>query len=75
MELIPGAELIPECATSRNRMTAQYSPSTQTDKTQKKNGTLRVEILTKIISGKAHIFSIFISVSLPTVINASTIYA
>jgi len=41
----------------------------------KKNGEIRVEILTKIKSGKAHIFPIFISVSFSTVINASKIYA
>ncbi len=41
----------------------------------KKNGEIRVEILTKIKFGKAHIFPIFISVSLSTVIDASTIYA
>jgi hypothetical protein len=52
-----------------------YVNISQADKTQKKNGEIRVEILTKIKSGKAHIFTIFISISLSTVINASTIYA
>ena len=39
-----------------------------------KNGEIRVGILTKIKSGKAHIFTIFISVSLSTIINALEIY-
>jgi hypothetical protein len=52
-----------------------YNVSAQADKTKKKNCEIRVEIWTKIKSGKAYILTIFISVSLSTVINALTICA
>lgn len=60
------------CSRQQNPKIIMQCPDRHNSKT---NGDIHEKLLTKIKSGKAHIFTTFISVSLSTVIDASTIYA